>query len=66
MDTDKKQENTIINSNIDSNKIYLPAIKPRSDVSLAKEFSSNVIKSFFNSEVVKEKTFEENVEKGFS
>ncbi len=66
MDTDKNQENTSINSNTDSNKNYLPAIKPRSDVSIAKEFNVNIIKSFSNSEVAKEKTFEENVEKGFS
>lgn len=66
MDTDKNQENTSINSNTDSNKNYLSAIKPRSEVSLAKEYAVNVIKSFSNSEVAKEKTFEENVEKGFS
>jgi len=74
METNKKQENTsdlqdIANTttnlasstpNVATN---LPAVKPSSEVSLAKEFTNGILKALSNPKVSREGTFEEVVDK---
>lgn len=74
MDIDKKQENasdtqdlasstTNLASNTPNVGTNLPAVKPRSEVSLAKEFTNGVIKALSNPEVSREGTFDEDVDR---
>lgn len=73
MEINKKKETTNDTQNLTSKSTKLasssqtsnnlPAIKPKSEISLAKEFTNGVIKALSNPEVSREGTFEENAAK---
>ena len=74
METNKKQENASDLqdiANTTTNLAYstpnvatnLPAVKPSSEVSLAKEFTNGILKALSNPKVSREGTFEEVVDK---